>query len=68
MCLKFDNNLFVCDLKLKFYMPETEANNKFYKQKSMNKLAIIDEFYDTETMTNLKFTQVCIPWLQFCVL
>jgi hypothetical protein len=50
-----DTDLFVSDLKLKFSLPETEVYNKFCEQKSMNKLGIIDEFYDTETMTNLKW-------------
>jgi Reverse transcriptase (RNA-dependent DNA polymerase)/Endonuclease-reverse transcriptase len=50
-----DTDLFVSDLKLKFSLPETEAYKKFHEQKSMNKLSIIDEFYETETMTNLKW-------------
>jgi hypothetical protein len=50
-----DTDLFVSDLKLKFSLPETEAYNKFHEEKSINKLSIIDEIYDTETMTNLKW-------------
>jgi hypothetical protein len=50
-----DTDLFVSDLKLKFSLPETEVYNKFCEEKSMNKIGIVDEFYDTETMTNLNW-------------
>ena len=42
-------------LKIKFSLPDTEAYNKFYEQKCMNKLEILDQFYDTETMLNQKW-------------
>ena len=51
-----DTDLFVSDLnENSLCLTETEAYNKFHEEKSMNKLSIIDSFYDTETMiTNLK--------------
>lgn len=50
-----DTDLFVSDLKIKFSLPDTQAYVKFYERKCMNKLEIVDEFYETETMLNLNW-------------
>jgi hypothetical protein len=50
-----DTDLFMHDLKQKFSLNETIAFNSFFEERLLNKLNICDEFYETETMNNLKW-------------